>query len=198
MQGTPLFLPVAGPTWEIGYLKTTNLALSDANANLGTIKTGKAMTFAANSQVEMRYAGSYGFQGFITQDVNLNGLQDLTTYMQNVRGWLNQPIRRGLPATLMVPQPGSLFEVEGVGTVGVDTLIVTSGDNHIATSTTIGTQLTIESGAWRIAVLGEPVYGKLIDGNLTALISSASHVRAMIQIVSPYPMPVVIADDDGP
>lgn len=185
MHGTPYFKPVGGGYWQIGYLTTASLALSDGDANNGIIKTGKCVNFAANSQVNMAYAAyNTSFLGFLSQDISANGFQVTSTYEQFQNKWLYNPVRRGLACSVLVPHLFSMWEMEGLGTVGINTMVVTSGTGAVAANTALNTELTLESGAWRKAASGERVYAELTQANLAPAI--VGNIRIQVKILSPY------------
>jgi hypothetical protein len=173
---------------QIDYLKfPTTLALSDADADVGTVKIGKGMGYAANSLVNMKYADPDGnFCGFLCVAVNKDGTTSVQGQLDYIRGSTNIPNKRGAICSLRVPLPRGEIVVEGppATAVGYNNMIVTSGTGALAANTTLWTELTMEKGAWRIAQPGEFVYGLLQQANLTPV--TATNIRCRIQLVSMY------------
>lgn len=180
MYGVSYFKPVWGEHDVFGTLKTTNLALSDADANLGTIKMGKAMDIVANSETEMKYSTGATFMGFLMTEVSLLGVTDLALYQQVMQGWLYQPIQRGMAVGIAVPRLNSWWEFEDLGTVGVNRLVITSGGGAISGSTAVGTPLTIDQGGWRVAANNERVWAEVLRANLTPEVGSNIRIRVKI------------------
>lgn len=190
MFGSSRFKWVAGEYYHYGVAKfPTTLGLSDADANAGTAKQGKLMGLADNNAEEMKYGGVNGnFLGILTHHVNKDGTTSDSGFKDFTIGKQDIPLKRGQAVTLRVPLPGAIAEFEGVGAVGIDTLVVTSGTGLLASGSALWSPLTIESGAWRIAQSGagvnEFVYAHLMQANLTP--ENSGEVRIRVKFVSPY------------
>lgn len=184
MQGSAYFQWLRGPWTRVGYLKTTNLPLSDADANLGTIPRGKLVNMAAANETEMAYTTA-NMLGILENPVSLNGVQDATVFRELTLN-LNrdQPVRRGLPVGIRVPGPGSEAIFEGKGAFLYDNLVCTTSTGAISGATARFTELTCEKGCWRLAVIGENVYATLEDASLTPY--TATQIRMRVKFCSPY------------
>lgn len=175
---------------EIGYLKTTNLPLSDANANLGTLQLGKMVNEAADPNEESQMALSTGFAiGFLTRSIDLYGTTGDTAFKKLAIGNIDIPVMRGAPVTVQCPYPGAqaIFEGNGAATAPIDHLVITSGTGALSSGTAKLSELSVISGAWRLAQTGDMVLGLLLDNNLTP--KNVGELRIRIQFISPYKKP---------
>lgn len=162
-----------------------SLDLSDDDADLGTVKRGKLMQFAANSDVNMNYAGIDGFLGLLISEVNALGVTGDEGFKNFTIGKIDLPIKRGSKVGLRQPHPGSFAEFQGVGANGIDTLVTTTGPGAIVSGTGPGVALTAENGAWRQADVDELVFARTLRTNLTPTVSG--EVRIRVEFVSAYP-----------
>lgn len=183
--GSTRFKHVSGKYDKIGFLKTTNLSLSDAGANLGTLKRGKLVDFADNSEVEMKLGGVGGAMGFLENNITLDGTTDLQGFKDLTIGKQDLPRKKGEAVSILVPMPGSVWEVEGLGAGPIDVLLITSGTGAISAATPIGTMLGVVSGAFRIAQVNaspaasDVVVARIVSANLTP--ENAGEVRLRIE-----------------
>lgn len=172
---------------SIGFLKTTELAITNADADsaTGVIKRGKLMDYKAGSIELMAYGSGY-FEGILTEDVSLNGLGGDAGFKNFTIGKLDNPKKRGAAVSIRVPHPGAECEFEGgpADTAIVDNLVCTSGTGAIAANTARLTELSVLNGCWRKAQAGEHVMALLLDANLVP--ETASNIRMRVRFVSPY------------
>lgn len=191
MHGSQYFQWLGGPFHKRGYLKTTNLPLSDANANAGTIPRGKLVNEASGSEEQMAYTTG-DFLGILEQPVDAYGVTgDLYQREREILGKIDFPIRRGLPVSIRIPGPGSQAIFEGKGAVLYDNLVATSGTGLISSATARKTELTCEKGCWRLAAEGEMVLALMVDASLTPV--TATQVRIRVEFVSKYLKPTIPA-----
>lgn len=187
MFGSSRFKWVNGEFYHLGHLTfPTSLDLSDADADAGTVKRGKLMSFADNSVENMAYAeaDTKKFLGFLTHDVNRYGTTDAEGFKNFTIGKQDLPLSRGSQITLRVPIPGAIVELEGLGAAGYDQLVVTSGTGAISTGTALQTELGVIKGGVRIAQAGDFIIGHLLQANGTP--ENSGEVRIRFQICSPY------------
>lgn len=188
MFGSLLFQWLRGPYHNNGYLKTTNLPITEADANsaTGILKRGKLVNSAANSETEMAFTDGF-MLGILTRNVSLNGLSDVTGFKNFTIGLHDQPAKRGQAVTLRVPGLNAEAIFEGVGVASVDTLVITSGTGAIASGTARHTELSVLKGGWRIAQTTERVWAILEQANYTPNVGG--NVRIRVRFVSPYVKP---------
>lgn len=166
------------------------LGLSEADANAGTMRRGKGMRFADNSDVNAAFSSINDFFGILMHPVNLNGTTDATGFRDFVMNKLDLPRKRGSKVLLRQPLPGCMIELEDADsqTVGIDRLLVTSGTGAISAATPLHTPLTYEDGALRVAQSGagvnEMVFARIKRANLTPV--TAGQIRVRVEFVSPY------------
>lgn len=184
MHGDSRFKWVSGKFYNLGNLETTGLALSDANANSGTVKRGKMMRISATNNDRMDFATGLA-EGILTRKVDAEGTTGLQGFKDFTIGKLDLPVKRGSVVTLRCPLPGAIAEFEGVGTAIIDNLVATSGTGAISTGTTKLTELSVVNGCWRVAQAGDTVLARLLDPTLTP--ENSGEVRIRVRFVSPYP-----------
>ena len=172
---------------EIGYLKTTNVPLSQASANLGVLQLGKMMNEAADPNEETEMVLGDGFAlGFMTRALDLYGTTGDTSYKKLGIGNIDIPVKRGAPVTLQCPFPGAQAIFEGTGSAATpgDTLVCDAGTGALSSGTAKLSELSVIKGAWRLAQTGEMVLGLLLDNNLTP--KNVGELRIRLMFVSPY------------
>lgn len=185
MFGTTRFQWFWGDNEALNILATTELDLSAADANAGTIKAGKACTFKANSDKLMAYAGiADRWVGFLEQSVNKDGTTSAEGFRDFVTEKYGIPVKRGSNVALRVPKPGYMAEFEGTGAAIVDNLVATSGTGLISSSTAVNTELGFLNGCWRVAQSGDMVHATVLRANLTP--QNTGEVRIRVCFVSPY------------
>jgi hypothetical protein len=184
--------------FEIGYLKTTELPLSaaDANSTTAALKIGKIVDYKDNSELEMKLGSGFGV-GLLTRPVSLLGglatdVQLRTAQLGTAHGREDIPVTRGFPVTIQCPLTGAeaIFEgaadITGAGTVlqAIDHLVVKTGTGAIGAGTAINTLLSVLNGAWRIAQTGDFVLAVLRQANLTP--KNVGEIRIRVRFISPY------------
>ena len=191
MWGSTRFKWARGDFDNVGYLKTTNLALSTADANSTTAKIQKGKLMARDTETEMKYATDTEFQGILTEQISLDGITGSDGYIHNAiwnspqgREGREIPARRGKAVTLRVPLPFSEAEFEGVGDASIETLVATTNTGAITVGTAAMTELTCNLGSWIVAAAGDWVIAHLIDPTLTP--NNTGEVRILVRFVSPY------------
>lgn len=188
MFGSSRFKHLWGNFREIGVLATTELALSAADSAVGTIKQGKLVAYKDNSDTLMKYAVGAACLGFLRDFVNLAGTTDVTGFKDYTIGKLNIPKKRGGTVSIMVPDVGSIWELEGAGGLTVDNLIATTGTGAIAANSTLYSYLSVTNGCLRLAQADEVAVARLLRANLTP--ENASEIRIRIQwLGTGYTMP---------
>lgn len=185
MFGSTRFKWLSGTYHHYGVLKTTGLAITaaDADSATGVIKRGKMMDIKADDETLMVYGSGNAF-GILLHNVALNGITDATGFRDFSIGKQDLPKKRGAAVTLRVPHQGSMAEFEGTGEATVDNLVcdaTTAG--FLATSTPVGTALSVLNGCWRIAQTGDNVIARLVRADLTP--QNAGELRIRVQFVSP-------------
>lgn len=172
---------------EISYLKTTNVPLSDANANLGTLQLGKMVNEAADPNEETEMVLGDGFAiGFLTRAIDPSGTTSDVSYKKLSIGNIDIPVKRGAPVAVQRPLPGAFGIFEGAGTAAapIDHLVINSGTGALASGTAKLSELSVIKGAWRLAQTGEMVLGLLMDSNITP--KNVGELRIRVMFVSPY------------
>ena len=173
----------------VGFVKTTELALSNADANSATavIQVGKMVDYKDNDETLMKY-GMGNAIGILTRPVSLNGTTDDAGFKKlTLGGFYDIPVKRGLPVSIFKPFPGCEAIFEGAGnTAGnmIDHLVISAGTGALAAGTAIGSELSVTNGAWRIAQVGDWVLAKLLQANYTPV--NATEVRIRLSFVAPY------------
>ncbi len=151
---------------QIGVCKTTNLALSAADANVGTIPRGKVVDCSIIT-LEMMYTTGFG-KGLLRDFVDLYGTTGLQGFKDVSIGKEDLPKKKGSAVSIVIPQVGAILEFEGLGVVAPENLVCTSGSGKaIASNAALGTDLSVEYGCWKLAEAGEYVMGRLLAANLT-------------------------------
>ena len=181
--------------FEIGYLKTTELPLSAADANSPTaaLRIGKMVDFKDNSETEMKFGTGYAV-GLLTRPVSLKGFLDTQIQLRNAQlgtagGSEDIPVTRGLPVTIQCPLPGAEAIFEGAAditsavTAAIDHLVVKTGTGAIGAGTALNTLLSVVNGAWRIAQTGDFALAMLRQSNYTPV--NAGEVRIRVRFISP-------------
>lgn len=184
--------------FEIGYLNTTELPLSTADANSPTaaLKIGKMVDFKDNSELEMKLGSGYAV-GLLTRPVSLKGYLDTAIQLRAAQlgtphGSEDVPVTRGKPVTIQCPYPGAEAIFEGAADVGaadatvanaIDHLVVKTGLGALSSGTAINTLLSVVNGAWRVAQTGNFAIAVLRQANYTPI--NAGEVRIRVRFISP-------------
>lgn len=181
--------------FEIGYLLTTELPLSNADANSPTaaLKIGKMVDYKDNSEALMKLGTGHSV-GLLTRPVSLSGI--LETQYQLIQAQLGTshgkediPVTRGKAVTIQCPLPGAEAIFEGAADISggngpaIDHLVVKTGTGAIAAGTAINTLLSVLNGAWRIAQVGDFAIALLRQANYTP--SNAGEIRIRVRFISP-------------
>ena len=177
---------------EIGFLKTTELPLSSADADSATavLQRGKIVDYKDNDETLMKLGTGYGV-GMLMRNISLNGLRTLAGYQAVMEGgYPDTPVSRGLAATILCPHPGfeAIFEglcdiTSGVA-AAIDHLVVTTGTGALSAATPINTQLSVVNGAWRVAQAGNYVLAHMRQANLAP--KNVGELRIRVRFCSPY------------
>lgn len=184
--GTSTFKWLGGDNYtSIGFLKTTNLGLSDDDADVGVIQKGKFMDYAEGSVEEMMF-GSGRALGMLQQAVSKDGTTDDAGFKNRTIGKLDLPTKRGAAVSIMVPRPMSEAEFEGDGEAIIDNLVATDGSGAIADDTPRGTQLSVLNGCLYEAQEGDFVIALLQDAGLEP--ETEGNLRIRVMFVAPYPL----------
>ena len=129
------------------------------------------------------------FDGFATQQVTAAG----PTWEDRYRGVESEPwpIVAGTKLSLIKPNDGDEFELEGgenAGSTGFearwegqDNLVTTAGTGAISNVTAKDTELSVFSGAIRVAQSGDRVKFVVVDSGLTP--ATTSNVRVLVKAV---------------
>src|SRR3954468_24003603 len=91
----------------ISFLQTTNLPLSNADANsaTATLLLGKMVDYAAADETQMRLGTGFAV-GILGQSINLNGTTDDLGFKKlTVGGFPDIPAKRGLAVGIFCPFP---------------------------------------------------------------------------------------------
>lgn len=98
-------------------------------------------------------------RGFLTQDVDEEGMMGLQGFQNMVIGKLDNPVKRGVEVSLRVPDDKSLLEAEGDGDAVPGNLVRTTGGPAIDASTTFMKPLSCVNGCLQEAQTGEMIVG---------------------------------------
>lgn len=176
---------------HVSFLKTTNLAITNADANsaTGTIQVGKMVDYAAASEAEMRYGTGYA-AGILANFINLNGTTDDAGFKKlTIGGFPDIPAKRGLACGMFCPFPGveAIFEgaadISGGNGPAIDSLVVKTGTGALSGGTTDLTELSVVNGAWRVAQSGDFVLA-LFRQSLTPV--TVGSIRIRVRFVGAY------------
>lgn len=195
--GSPFFQLLTTPIKtgvNVSFLKTTNLPLSNADANSATaiLPLGKIVDYAAADETQMRLATAFGV-GILSQSVSLNGTTDDAGFKKlTVGGFPDIPAKRGIAVGIFCPFPGveAIFEgnadISGGNGPAIDSLVVKTGTGALGGGTTDQTELSVVNGAWRAAQSGDFVLA-LFRQNLTP--NTVGNIRIRLRYISPYKKP---------
>lgn len=184
MFGSNQFQWLRGSYYKIGYASTLELPLSDADANLGTLKRGKMVDLKTNDETKMAFTTGHAM-GILERPVDLYGTTGDLGFKNFTIGLHDLPAKRGACVSIRVPQAGAEAIFEGIGAAGYDTMVITATTTGFLTAASArGTELTVEKGGWRTAVTGEWVLARLEQANYTP--SVASNIRIRVQFVNKY------------
>lgn len=174
MWGTDYFQIVHGEGTLVGELTPTGTFTS---LEIGTPMQRQADYGDTHSEI---CGVSEPCHGFLTKKVTEDG----PTFEQMELGYKNVPALKGHKVSLKSLADGDMIEVEGepskahnASSVGH---LVTSGTGAISTSTAAATDLSIQSGRWRVAQTGDVINGRLRK-QLTP-VADASNIRILIEI----------------
>lgn len=175
---------------EKGFLKTTELPLSGADADSATalLQRGKMIDEKANDETMMKL-GNGNAIGILTRNVSLTGTKNLQ-WFQNLTlgGHIDTPVTRGLPVTLFMPYPGceAIFEGAAVDVAGsaIDHLVLKTGTGAISGATAVDTALSVINGCWRIAQTGDFVLALLKQANYTP--KTVGSIRIRVHFIPKY------------
>jgi hypothetical protein len=165
---------------------SSGLALSDGDANAGTLGKGVICDYAANSHTVFAMLDGKGI-GILESDVDQYGVN---TDAHIVRRQFDKnvydiPIKKGQPVSLIVPHPNSMAEFEGLGAGSYNNKVITATTTgFLSSGTTRHTQLSSYKGGWRTAQSGDLVLALLEQANLTP--ETAGNLRIRVRFVSPY------------
>lgn len=179
---------------NISFLGTTNLPLSNADANsaTATLLLGKMVDYAAADETQMRLGTGFAV-GIMAQSISLNGTTDDAGFKKlTVGGFPDIPAKRGITVGVFCPYPGfeAIFEgaadISGGNGPAIDHLVVKTGTGALGSGTTDLTELSVVNGAWRAAQSGDFVLA-LFRQNLTP--KNAGEIRIRVRFVAPYKKP---------
>ena len=178
MYGSSTFKWVHGKWDHLGFLKTTNIPLSDADAAVGVIPRGTWFDYEAGS-IEEAALGSGNAIGVTVQDLDHLGMTGLQAFQDFSIGKLDRNILKPRPVSLRRPVSGAEMEVEGLGTALPGNLVCTSGTGSISSGTARKTELSVLNGCLRVAQSGDIVLAIMEDANLTP--EAVGNVRILIR-----------------
>lgn len=192
MLGSSLFRLIFGQTEQYGVLSyPTTLALSDAAANSGTMKRGKAMAIDASDidARKMKFADTDEFKGFLMNDVDELGTTGDKGFKEFTLAYPDMAIKRGAKVSLLVPTVGCQFEIESDDNAAdtYDNFIVTKAAETglIETTTALNSLLTFGAkGCMRVAQTGETAFFRMIDADRTP--ETTGNIRIRVEYISPY------------
>ncbi len=171
--------------YELQSGASTSLALSEADANVGTLLSGSLVDYAADSDSVWAHITGRAL-GFLMDDINLYGTMDEVAYRKwGIGDIWNIPKARGAMVNIMLPRPHSLMLFEGVGAAAINNLVVTSGTGLLSAATARGSELSVIKGGLRLAQTDEMVFAHLEQANLTPL-ADPGNLRIRVKFVSPY------------
>lgn len=130
------------------------------------------VTSEATLETQGVLASGHGI-GFMTQDMNQNGLLDDTGFKNFSIGKLDNPVANGTVVSLRKPTLGAELEYEGGGVVGGGNLVCTSGTGALALNTARLTQLSVLAGSLRQAQTGDNIMFELLDTGLAKAVSTS-------------------------
>jgi hypothetical protein len=186
MWGSDYFKIVSGEREHVGY-KYFDLPVPDG----GVIRKGTWVDDLVDGTDVQDCTGvlASGFGvGFLTQDIDANGLTGLQGFQNFIIGKLDNPAKNGIEVAVAKPTVGSEFEYEGAGTAIPGNLVCTSGTGAIATSTARKTQLSFLNGCLRIAQSGEIASLILLAADLEP-VADDSNVRIRVMFTGPNKVP---------
>lgn len=188
MFANPYFKPYWGEFRILGAYSTVDFPLSEADANAdharGYTLPGKIVDLD-HTNMKVVYTTGDGY-GFMNRKVSKNGALTDAVFLQSIRQTQDRdaPLRRGAMAEVLVYEPDSLLEFEGLGVASVETNVITSGTGALSNATAANSELTCEKGGWRLAASGEMVLAVMERANLTPEV--AGNLRILVKIVGKY------------
>lgn len=199
MYGSELFRWTFGDFQHYGLAKTTNLALSDADANSPTavVPRGKLVQLDPTDMSELVYAGpTTGLLGMLLDMLSLDGVYNYEGIAKRSLGFAaadgapdTLPKKRGITSTVRVPDVNSMAEFEGPATTAgiVDNLLATAGTGAITAATPVGALLGCFEGGLRVAQTGDVVVAEMVKADVTPM--TAGNIRVRVKFVSQYARP---------
>lgn len=181
MYGSDTFQIISGSREQIGY-KTMSLPVSLSAT--GICPKGTFVDDYVNGSTIDDTTGvlASGFAiGFITNDVDANGMSGLQSFQNMIIGKLDNPVKNGYEVAVAKPSLGAEIEMEGSGAALPGNLVATSGTGLLSSSTARKTQLSFFNGCLRVAQTGDHVHAILLEANLTPKVNG--NVRVRIQWV---------------
>jgi len=172
MFGTDYFQIIHGEPVHVGELTPTGF----------TSPAEKGMFMQREGAEHCKPATSSGAPaaGFLTKQITDDG----PTFEKMTLGYPDLPAKTGQKVTLGVLPDGSLIEVEGQPSKAHNVAqlghLVTSGTGAISTSTAAETEVSLQSGRFRVAQSGDYVEG--VIKRQVDPVADASNVRVAIEI----------------
>lgn len=168
---------------------TANLNLSNADADVGLLRSGTLVDFTAGYTDRFSFVAGSAL-GFITQPINQDGIESATEFRKRAlqpKGYASYetPIKKGASVTIIVPEPNDEAIYEGEGVTAYGNLVVTSGTGAITDATARRTPLSVSRGGLYVAQSGDLVIAHMEQADLTPLVDPAN-VRVRVRFVSPY------------
>lgn len=169
---------------------TSDVNLSDADANAGELGVGIMLDYKADSHLAFAFVTGSAI-GFTTQAIDQYGTTSATVYRQqdviSKSGipFIQVPVKKGQPVALSVPRPWSMAEFEGLGAASYGNRVITATTTgYLASGTARRTPLSVERGGWKQAQTGELVLAFLEQANLTPY--TAGNLRIRVRFCSPH------------
>lgn len=179
MYGSDTFKILSGSREQIGY-KTMDLPVSLSIHAEAKIPRGTWIDdYVSGSTIDDTTGVlASGFAiGFITNDVDANGLTGLQGFQNMIIGKLDNPVKNGYEVAVAKPSVGAEFEVEGAGGALPGNLVATTGTGALADDTARKTQLSFFNGCIRIAQTNDHIQMILLEPNLTPVVDGNLRIR---------------------
>ena len=147
-------------TWvHVGTMSTSGLPATFTHRKFTLVEPQESNEFAM-------VLGSGRVMGFLTQDVDDNGLLNDEGFKHFIIQKFDNPVKRGAYVSVRVPKMKSLIESEGLGGSVPGNLVRTTGGTAIDGSTTWMKELTCVNGCLQEAASGDFIVGyfhRLVD-----------------------------------
>jgi len=179
MYKSDTFQWVWGKWDHYGTLKTTLLPIATG----AVVPRGTHLDIASTDEHEAAL-GSGSAIGIMVQDLDEEGLTGLQGFQDFTIGKLDRNVKQPRPVSLRVPHVGAMMEFEGLGTLGVGNLVVTSGTGSISSSTAKRTELSVTMGSLRVAQSGDTVLYLMEKADVT--LTTVGNVRVRVKAVGHY------------